>query len=65
VYGYFVCPVLIGDEIVAGLDLKADRERGKLLMQKWNWVGRKASKERRRQVEAALDRFERFQLGRE
>jgi uncharacterized protein YcaQ len=65
VFGYFVCPVLIGDEIVAGLDLKTDRARGKLLVQKWNWVGRKGSKERRRQLEAALDRFEKFQLGRE
>lgn len=64
VFGYFVCPVLIGDEIVAGLDLKTDRERGKLLVQSWTWVGRKASKERRRQVEAALGKFEAFQLER-
>jgi hypothetical protein len=64
VFGYFVCPVLIGDRIVAGLDLKTDREGQRLLIQRWNWVGRRPSKAHRQQVEAALDRFERFQLGR-
>jgi uncharacterized protein len=57
---YFVCPVLIGDRIVAGLDLKTDRQRQKLLVQRWNWVGR-ASRAHRQQVEAALHEFERFQ----
>jgi uncharacterized protein YcaQ len=33
VYGYFALPVLVGDEIVAAIDLKTDREQGKLLMQ--------------------------------
>jgi uncharacterized protein len=61
VFGYFVCPVLIGDRIVAGLDLKTDRQRQKLLVQRWNWVGR-ASRAHRQQVEAALHEFERFQL---
>jgi uncharacterized protein YcaQ len=60
-FGYFVCPVLIGDRIVAGLDLKTDRQRQKLLVQRWNWVGR-ASRAHRQQVEAALHEFERFQL---
>jgi uncharacterized protein YcaQ len=64
VFGYFVCPVLIGDRIVAGLDLKTDREAQRLLIQRWNWVGRRPSKAHRQEVEAALDRFERFQLGR-
>ena len=40
VFGYFALPVLVGDEIVAALDLKTDRQNKKLLMQKWNWVGK-------------------------
>ena len=64
VFGYFVCPVLIGDRIVAALDLKTDRQRQQLLVQRWNWVGRGASHAHRQGVEAALHRFEQFQLGR-
>jgi len=60
-FGYFVCPVLIGDRIVVGLDLKTDRQRQKLLVQRWNWVGR-AFRAHRQQVETALHEFERFQL---
>ncbi len=64
VFGYFVCPVLIGDRIVAGLDLKTDRQRGQLLVQKWNWIGPRASRAHRARVEDALHSFEHFQLGR-
>lgn len=64
--GYFALPVLVGDEIVAALDLKTDRQAKKLLMQKWTWVGqgRKTAgrKELKRKIEDELDRFERFQL---
>jgi hypothetical protein len=61
VFGYFVCPVLIGDRMVAALDLKTDRSRQKLLVQRWHWIGR-ASRAHRQQVEAALHKFEQFQL---
>jgi len=64
VFGYFAQPVLVGDEIVAVLDLKTDRARGKLLMQKWTWLTRGRRKELRRKIEGELHRFERFQLAR-
>jgi uncharacterized protein YcaQ len=63
-FGYFAQPVLVGDEIVAAIDLKADRERGKLLLQKWTWMRNGRSRLRRQQIEEALHRFERFQLAR-
>lgn len=60
--GYFALPVLMGDTIVAALDLKTDRAAGKLLVQNWvNLVDTGA--EGRAAIEAALSRFERFQLG--
>jgi uncharacterized protein YcaQ len=65
-FGYFALPVLVGDDIVAALDLKTDRKNRKLLMQKWSWVGkgalRGARKELKRRIEEELHRFERFQL---
>ncbi|WGD50620.1 crosslink repair DNA glycosylase YcaQ family protein [Bradyrhizobium sp. CB1650] len=65
-FGYFALPVLVGDEIVAALDLKTDRQNKKLLMQKWTWVGngRKTAgrKVLKQKIEDELDRFERFQL---
>jgi hypothetical protein len=66
VFGYFALPVLVGDDIVAALDLKTERRSRKLLLQKWNWVGngaqRGARKDLKRRIEEALHRFERFQL---
>jgi uncharacterized protein YcaQ len=62
VFGYFALPVLVGDEIVAAIDLKTDREKQELLVQKWNWVGNGSHRLHKKQVEEALHRFERFQL---
>ena len=62
IFGYFVCPVLIGDRIVAALDLKTDRSGQKLLIQRWNWIGRSKSRVHQQEVEAALHKFEQFQL---
>ena len=62
VFGYFVCPVLIGDRVVAALDLKTDRSQRKLLVQRWNWIGGGASRADKQELEAALHKFEQFQL---
>ena len=63
-FGYFAQPVLVGDEIVAVVDLKTDRERRKLLMQRWTWVSNRSRRLRKTRIEEALHRFERFQLAR-
>ncbi|MDX3906186.1 MAG: crosslink repair DNA glycosylase YcaQ family protein [Pigmentiphaga sp.] len=60
VLGYFALPVLVGDVIVAALDLKMDRKAGRLLVQKWTWVA-KARPAWKAAIEEALDRFEQFQ----
>lgn len=59
-FGYFALPVLVGDTIVAAIDLKTDRAAGKLLVQKWTWLGKHRALKPR--IEEALDRFEAFQL---
>jgi uncharacterized protein YcaQ len=68
-FGYFALPVLVGEDIVAALDLKTDRQARKLLIQQWSWVGEgkaargDARKALKRRIEEELHRFERFQLG--
>ena len=49
-FGYFALPVLVGDDIVAALDLKTDRKKRKLLVQKWSWVGRGAAQGARKDL---------------
>ena len=65
-FGYFALPVLVGEDIVAAIDLKTDRKAGQLLVQKWSWVGAAvrggARRDLRRRIEQELHRFERFQL---
>jgi uncharacterized protein YcaQ len=62
--GYFTLPVLVGNEIVAALDLKTDRQAKTMLIQSWHWVGIGNSADHKSHIEDALDKFERFQLGR-
>ena len=65
-FGYFALPVLVGEEIVAAIDLKTDRQNKTLLMQKWSWVGNGAARGARNRlkgrIEDELHRFQRFQL---
>ncbi len=63
IFGYFALPVLVGDNIVAAVDVKTDRVGRKLLLQKWSWIGPFRSPSIKRLVEAELHRFEAFQLG--
>ncbi len=62
VYGYFALPVLLGDRIVAVLDLKTDRTAGKLLIQQWSWLAGEETPAAKAAIEVELARFERFQL---
>jgi uncharacterized protein YcaQ len=60
--GYFALPVLVGDRIVAALDLKTDRQARRLLVQQWTWVERGRPADLKRRIETALEAFEAFQL---
>jgi uncharacterized protein YcaQ len=62
VVGYFALPVLVGDEIIAAIDLKTDRKEQALLIQSWTWVGRGSARSHKKRVEDELHRFEQFQL---
>jgi uncharacterized protein YcaQ len=61
-FGYFALPVLVGDEIVAAVDLKTDRQNKKLLVQQWTWVGKGSARKHKKLIEEELHRFEKFQL---
>jgi len=62
VLGYFACPVLAGDRIVAALDLKTDRAAGQLRIRKWTWMIQRPPRALRASIEEALHSFEAFQL---
>ena len=62
VMGYFALPILVDDQIVAAIDLKADRENKVLRIQQWTWVGNGDERHKPR-IEAELHRFEQFQVG--
>ena len=62
VLGYFACPVLAGDRIVAALDLKTDRAEHRLRVQKWTWMVKRPPRALRAAIDGALHSFERFQL---
>jgi uncharacterized protein len=62
VFGYFALPVIVGDEVVAAIDLKTDRDARKLLMQKWTWIARRSRRRLKQRIDEALHRFELFQL---
>lgn len=63
VYGYMGLPVLIGDEVVAVIDLKADRVRRELQIQQWSWVGKGEPGLHKPAIEEKLQQFEAFQFG--
>jgi uncharacterized protein YcaQ len=63
-FGYFALPILSGDQIVGSIDLKTDRQRGRLLIQKWTWLKGFKSQALKEEIEKELNRFERFQLAR-
>lgn len=64
VLGYFACPVLAGDRIVAALDLKTDRAEQRLRVQKWTWMVKRPPRALRAAIDGALHSFEQFQLAR-
>lgn len=62
VFGYLALPVLVDGEIVAVVDLKADRMRRELLLQQWSWVGNGRQSRHKRLIEEKLHQFELFQF---
>lgn len=62
VFGYFALPVLIGEDIVAALDLKTDRAERALRIQRWTWLDGAETPARKVAIEEELHRFEAFQL---
>lgn len=62
VHGYMGLPVLVDGEIVAVVDLKADRTRRDLQIQQWSWVGKGQPSLHMAAIEQKLHQFEGFQF---
>jgi len=62
VYGYFGLPILVDGEIVAVVDLKADRARRELLVQQWSWVGNGKAAKHKKRIGEKLEQFADFQF---
>lgn len=63
-YGYFALPVIVGSELVALIDMKADREKEQLLIQQWTWMIKKPSRKVKNRIEDRIGEFEKFQFNR-
>lgn len=61
-YGYFALPVMIGNNIAAVLDLKADRQSRRLLINNWIWLKKFSSAKNKKLIEQELNRFAKFQF---
>jgi uncharacterized protein YcaQ len=61
VLGYFALPVLYDGHIVAAIDIKTDRQAGRLLINKWTDFGDQRQGQKQA-VDDALRAFETFQL---
>ena len=61
-FGYFAMPVLVGDRVAAVVDLKTDRQKQALLVQRWTWTEDGSAARDKVRIEEALHRFEDFQL---
>lgn len=62
VFGYFALPVIVGDVVVAAIDIKTDRAAKKLLIQKWTWTTKSRKADFKKRIEAELHNFAAFQL---